>query len=82
MSLSGFNGCGTQDQNSADGQHSGVRRDHPVLGLLQDPGPVGGACADRETVGPEAARQECQSYELRGQAVHSQETRATGRCGL
>lgn len=82
VSLSGFNGCGTQDQNSADGQHSGVRRDHLVLGLLQDPGPIRRARAAREAVGSETARQECQSYELHGQTVHSQKARATRRCGL
>lgn len=80
LSLSGFNGCGTQDQNSADGQHSGVRRDHLVLGLLQDPGPIRRARSDREAVGSETARQDCQSYELLGQTVHSQTARATRRC--
>ena len=77
-----FHGCGTQNQNFADRQHPGVRGDYPVLGVLQDPGPVRGARPDRAYVRPEAASQEWQSFQLGGQAVHSPEAGEAGGRGL
>lgn len=77
-----FDGRGTQNQNFADRQHFSVCGDHPVLGLLQDPGPVRGAHPDRAYVRPEAASQDWQSFQLGGQAVYSPAAGEAGGCGL
>lgn len=75
-------GCGTQNQNFADRQHPGVRGHHPVLGVLPDPGPLGGAHPARPRFRPEAARPEWKSFQLGGQAVHSPEAGEAGGRGL
>lgn len=77
-----FHGCGTQNQNFADRQHPGVRGDHPVLGVLQDPGPVRGAHPDRPGFRAEAASQEWKSFQPGGQAVHSSAAGEAGGCGV
>lgn len=77
-----FHGCGTQNQNFADRQHPGVRGDHPVLGVLQDPGPIRGAHPAGAPLRPEAESQEWQSFQLGGQAVNSSATGEAGGCGV
>lgn len=75
-------GCGTENQNFADRQHPGVRGDYPVLGVLQDPGPIRGAPPDGEDFRAEVASQEWKSFQLSGQTVHSSAAGEAGGRGL
>lgn len=64
------NGGGKENQNFVDCEYLGLCGDHPVLGLLQDPGSVPGAGANCQECRPTPEEQERQGGHRPGQRVY------------
>lgn len=78
----GSHGGGTENQNFVDGEHLGLRGHHPLLRVLQDPGPLAGAGADRPERGAPGQEPRCQGGQPGRQGVHPAAPGPPGGSGL